>query len=191
MTLDYGLNDDILNDGMGKLYQRYHHMKLKDEDKTKDIALARTDFDKKIAEGKNWRTQKGRKVCSLGELLIAEYLDERDIFYYYDAPFVLEKGKKIRPDFTLDSCSHLIMIEYFGKLNDEEYNAIKARKIETYSEQEMYHLISILPHAIALEGVQEGLFAEFLDKQIESKKQSNSVFGFFKYLWTWGCISKA
>ncbi|MDO4489400.1 MAG: hypothetical protein Q4B67_09995 [Eubacteriales bacterium] len=79
-------------------------------------------------------TDKGLRVRSKSEKMIAEYFDRSGILYKYECPLTLNNFGILHPDFTLVSSKfRKIMIwEHFGKMDDSEYANNVLKKIEAY-----------------------------------------------------------
>ena len=183
------MNEDILSPEMRKLYDKYEDRRIEHPEESSEFKNAKTDFDEMIALNKKWKTKKGLKVCSLGELIIAEYLKERKIRHFYDASFLIGEDM-IRPDFLLSGFKNLLIIEYFGMLDKDDYMLEAEKKLQIYDSQNLYNLISVTNEHLARESVEENFICSFLDKEIKDKGMGNSFFGFFKYFWYAGEVKK-
>lgn len=85
-------------------------------------------------------TEKGERVRSKSEKIIADYFYRRGIAYKYEHPLYLKGMGTIYPDFTLLSPTtrEEIYWEHLGKMDDPIYvkNAIK--RIQTYEKNDIY-----------------------------------------------------
>ena len=82
-------------------------------------------------------TEKGERVRSKSELLIAEHLNRYGIPYRYEKPLELKDRCRMvicRPDFTTMNkrTSKLFIYEHLGRMDDTEYVAKNIRKMELY-----------------------------------------------------------
>lgn len=83
-------------------------------------------------------TDRGERVRSKSEMLIANRLSALGICYRYEYPIKLKDrfGQKLTvyPDFTiLDKCSRAeILLEHFGKMDDPDYVASFIEKLSLY-----------------------------------------------------------
>ncbi len=85
----------------------------------------------------NYVTDKGERVRSKSEKIIADTLNRLGIPYKYEYPLRLTEGKKIvtkRPDFLVLSPVTLEekIIEHLGMMDDEQYYLRNINKIELY-----------------------------------------------------------
>lgn len=92
-------------------------------------------------EGKPFRedappfyTNRGERVRSKSELIIANLLDRLGIAYKYEAPLFLEGYGVVYPDFTILHPVTLeeIYLEHFGMMDDPEYVQKALKKINLY-----------------------------------------------------------
>ena len=90
-------------------------------------------------DGTAYYTQKGLRVRSKSELLIAEILDHPGIPYKYECPLTLN-GITIYPDFTILDVNRRseIYLEHCGMLDNESYAADFVRRINLYEENQIY-----------------------------------------------------
>lgn len=75
-------------------------------------------------------TLRGEYVKSYGEKVIANFLFEHDITYFYEQHHWVS-GRNYRPDFTVprsDSMSQGVVIEYFGLEGEPDYDELSAKK---------------------------------------------------------------
>ena len=82
-------------------------------------------------------TEKGERVRSKSELLIAEHLNRYGIPYRYEKPLELKDRCRIvicRPDFTTMNkiTSRLFIYEHLGRMDDTDYVAKNIKKMELY-----------------------------------------------------------
>lgn len=79
-------------------------------------------------------TEKGERVRSKSEKLIADKLYMLGIPYRYEQPLELQGYGIVYPDFTLLNINtrHEIIYEHFGMMDDELYSANAVKKINNY-----------------------------------------------------------
>lgn len=85
-------------------------------------------------------TLRGEYVKSYGEKVIANFLFEHDIPYFYEQHHWVG-NKNYRPDFTVPksgAMTHGVVIEYFGFEGDPDYDEVSAKK-RTYWESKAAH----------------------------------------------------
>jgi hypothetical protein len=82
-----------------------------------------------------YKTKRGEYVRSRAEYIIANMLYDLHIPYRYECAFYLADGSVVYPDFTImHPVTHeLYYIEFFGKMDEEEYAAINFNKIRNYA----------------------------------------------------------
>lgn len=90
-------------------------------------------FDERIPE---IYTDKGERVRSKSELLIANELYRADVAYRYEYPVYIKGFGTIYPDFMILSKKKQkeICWEHFGRMDDPEYAQKAIQKITTYEE---------------------------------------------------------
>ena len=78
-------------------------------------------------------TDKGERVRSKSEVIIANYLFRTGIPYKYECPLSLP-GKMIYPDFTILDVKNrcVFYLEHFGMMDDPEYSQSFVNKLNTY-----------------------------------------------------------
>lgn len=89
-------------------------------------------------EQKTLLTKSGYKVRSRIEFIIANYLTDNNIPFVYEAGLWLNKrGKYVYPDFTLINpiTNRPMIIEHFGRMDDENYKKSAERKYYEYQEE--------------------------------------------------------
>jgi len=72
----------------------------------------------------------GQKVKSKSELLLLYFFEANDLLAQYETCLYLN-DKEYRPDFVLEKGENTIIIEHFGK-DDENYNKKRDAKIKEY-----------------------------------------------------------
>lgn len=85
-------------------------------------------------------TEKGERVRSKSEKIIADYFYRNGIEYKYECPLCLEKYGVIYPDFTIfiKNSGRLIYFEHFGMMDEPSYARKAIRKIQTYEENGIF-----------------------------------------------------
>lgn len=85
-------------------------------------------------------TDKGERVRSKSEKIIADYLYRRNIPYKYEKPVYLKGFGTVYPDFTFLSkkTRQEIYWEHDGKMDKQEYARNAVRKIELYQKNGIY-----------------------------------------------------
>jgi len=90
--------------------------------------------------GAEYITQKGERVRSKSEMIIADRLAAKGIPYRYECALRLSDGKYIYPDFTiLDvKARRVLYLEHFGRLDDPEYLEKALEKLKKYEQSGIY-----------------------------------------------------
>lgn len=85
-------------------------------------------------------TERGERVRSKSEKIIADKLYSLGIPYRYEYPLVLSNGVKVYPDFTIlrMPMREEVYLEHFGMLDDQEYVDTVLFKLSTYEKNEIY-----------------------------------------------------
>ncbi len=84
-------------------------------------------------------TQKGERVRSKSEILIADVLNRNGVPYRYEYPLDLPGAGVIHPDFTVLCADRQEMIwEHLGMMDDPEYAAGALRRIDLYERSGYY-----------------------------------------------------
>lgn len=85
-------------------------------------------------------TEKGERVRSKTEKIIADYLYRNNIPYKYEKPLILKGYGTIYPDFTLLSADTYeeIYWEQDGRMDDPTYAANAVKKIKLYEDNGIY-----------------------------------------------------
>lgn len=81
-----------------------------------------------------YATEKGDKVRSKSEVIIANTLYTKNIPYVYEQSLITPNGKKISPDFTLEVNGEIFYLEHVGMLNNEHYSKRWLEKKKLYDE---------------------------------------------------------
>ena len=85
-------------------------------------------------------TERGERVRSKSEKIIADKLNMLGISYRYEYPLVLEGNVKVYPDFTILKMPEReeVYLEHFGMMDDEDYVENVLFKLATYEKNEIY-----------------------------------------------------
>lgn len=85
-------------------------------------------------------TDKGERVRSKSEIIIANYLSRHNIPYLYEKPINLKSGRTVYPDFTIldanERCEKYL--EHLGKLGDIDCMMRNIQKLNEYRENGIY-----------------------------------------------------
>ena len=81
-----------------------------------------------------YQTERGDKVRSKSEVIIAEMLHKRGVDYFYERPFACPPGRPLRPDFTVlgETEKDTVIIEHLGLIDSESYRDNWKLKLERY-----------------------------------------------------------
>lgn len=107
----------------------------KDQDfvkKWEEVSYVKKSFDE--GDWSEFWTDRGERVRSKSEVLIANALCKKGVPYRYEYPIVLTNGKKIHPDFV---CLNIkkrkeIIWEHLGKMDDGTYAELNVKRINWY-----------------------------------------------------------
>ncbi len=90
-------------------------------------------------------TERGERVRSKSEKIIADKLLTLGIPYRYEYPLLLDGGIKMFPDFTiLDKTTRKeIYLEHFGMMDNNEYVGNVIFKLDTYAKNKIYPGINL------------------------------------------------
>lgn len=85
-------------------------------------------------------TERGERVRSKSEKIIADKLFAMGIPYRYECPVTLSDGIRVYPDFTILKMPERteVYLEHFGLLDEESYLESTIRKLNLYSENGIY-----------------------------------------------------
>lgn len=106
-----------------------------------------TEWYEKDYQGKEFKegvpvilTEKGERVRSKSEKIIADYFYRKNILYKYEKPLYLDGYGIIYPDFTLLSkkTGKEIYWEHEGMMDNQEYARKAVQKIESYQMNDIY-----------------------------------------------------
>lgn len=111
-----------------------------------------------------YRTNRGERVRSRMEVIIANRRDEHHVHYFYERPIILS-GREFRPDFY---CLNLRLRrsyfwEHLGMLGDPQYGSCTAWKLNVYAEN------GILPGKnliLTMESSDSPISTDIIDKMI-------------------------
>ena len=85
-------------------------------------------------------TEKGERVRSKSEKILADFFYRRNILYKYEKPLYLKGYGTVYPDFTFLSkkTGREIYWEHEGMMDKQEYARNAVRKIESYQKNDIY-----------------------------------------------------
>ena len=85
-------------------------------------------------------TEKGERVRSKSEKILADYFYRNGILYKYECPLYLKRFGTVHPDFTFLSrkTKQEIYWEHDGRMDDPVYAQNAIRKIQAYEENDIY-----------------------------------------------------
>lgn len=85
-------------------------------------------------------SDKGERMRSKSEVMIANSLINNNIPYHYEMPLYLDGGKKYYPDFTILRVKKrdVIYWEHLGKIGDQEYMTRNIKKFDDYKMNGLY-----------------------------------------------------
>ena len=85
-------------------------------------------------------TEKGERVRSKSEKIIADFFNRRNIPYKYEKPLYLNGYGTVYPDFTILSkkTGKEVYWEHEGMMDKQEYARSAVRKIESYQKNNIY-----------------------------------------------------
>lgn len=92
-------------------------------------------------------TKSGVQVRSRIEKIIADYLYDNNIKFKYECPIFLKNIKNtFYPDFTVlnPASGKVLLIEYFGLMDNEEYRNDAYRKIKVYEDEGYLHGVDFI-----------------------------------------------
>ena len=86
------------------------------------------------------RTERGERVRSKSEKILADYFSRHGIPYKYECPLYLKGTGLVHPDFTFLSrkSGQEIYWEHDGRMDDPEYARNAIRKIQAYEANGIY-----------------------------------------------------
>lgn len=90
-------------------------------------------------------TEKGERVRSKSEKIIADKLFALGIPYRYEYPLVLENGVTVYPDFTIlrMPMREEVYLEHFGRMDDPEYVEKALYKLSSYEKSGIYQGVTL------------------------------------------------
>lgn len=112
-----------------------------------------------------FQTDKGDKVRSKSEVIIANKLYKHGIPYRYENQLQLSNGMRIYPDFTImnPKTGKLFIWEHFGLMSDQAYSENFVRKINSYADNNILLGDSLI---VSFESQRIPISTEIIDKQI-------------------------
>ena len=112
-------------------------------------------------------SNKGERMRSKSEVIIANLLDKWNVPYLYEKPLTLNNGRVVHPDFTIIDAERkrVIYWEHLGMLDDEEYLEKAILKIRQYEETGLCIGKSLI---ITGESSRQPMDVRLVEKQIRS-----------------------
>ena len=106
-------------------------------DRWQALTYTRKPIDDDFPE---YYTNRGERVRSKSEILIANKLNELNLNYHYEKPLKLSDGSVIYPDFTVlhSKTNATLYLEHFGKMDDVAYVETNLRRIDRYIDSAIY-----------------------------------------------------
>lgn len=139
---------DYENDEIEKIYLKEHEERkklIKPVENTWEQQLgnwlAEAYMSKEFQEGTPViLTERGERVRSKSEKILADYFYRNGISYKYEKPLYLKKFGIVYPDFTFLSrkTRQEIYWEHDGRMDDPVYAQNAVRKIQAYEENQIY-----------------------------------------------------
>lgn len=110
-------------------------------------------------------TERGERVRSKSEKIIADKLYALGIPYRYEYPLVLDGDMKMYPDFTILKMPEReeVYLEHFGLMDDSNYVDTVMYKLSTYQKNEIYLGVHLF---VTFETGKNPLNTRALDKQL-------------------------
>lgn len=135
-----------------KIYNLYDELTTVRKSLVKPLLISDADYinqwkrlnfeGKEFAEGtQEIYTERGERVRSKSEKIIADKLFLKNIPYHYERPIYLKGFGKVYPDFH---CLNIyqrkeIIWEHFGMMGDAEYSRKALKKMDLYTQNGYYH----------------------------------------------------
>jgi len=90
-------------------------------------------------------TERGERVRSKSEKIIADKLLALGISYRYEYPLLLDGGITVYPDFTIlkKAAREEVYLEHFGRMDDKDYVDKVMLKLNTYARNKIYPGINL------------------------------------------------
>ena len=116
-------------------------------------------------ESKHYLTNKGEKVRSKSEKILADLFSSKGILYKYEAPLQINNFT-IYPDFTFISPYNMeeIYWEHFGMIANENYAASMIKKLSLYEKNDIRLGDNLI---ISMESANSGLDLEWIESNID------------------------
>ena len=116
-------------------------------------------------ENKHYLTNKGEKVRSKSEKILADLFSSKGILYKYEAPLQINNFT-IYPDFTFISPYNMeeIYWEHFGMIANENYAASMIKKLSLYEKNGIKLGDNLI---ISMESANSGLDLEWIESNID------------------------
>lgn len=164
------------------LQQLYQNTAPKRKKMLEEAILSDEEYAKRwqevVYEGKKFLddeveiiTERGERVRSKSEKIIADKLYALGIPYRYEYPLVLNGNVRVYPDFTILKLPEReeVYLEHFGRMDDEDYVDSVMYKLSTYEKNRIYLGVNLFVthetgknplNTRALDGMLKSLFCE-------------------------------
>lgn len=126
-----------------------------------DYSAKEIDFDERRI-----MTEKGERVRSKSEKMIADKLAKMGIPYRYECPLALSDGRRIYPDFTLLDIKNRreIYLEHLGMLDYPDYSEMTVTRLNWYAKEGIFPGKGLL---ITWETLKEPFDVRILERMLE------------------------
>lgn len=96
-------------------------------------------------DGSEIITERGERVRSKSEKIIADKMHALGISYRYEYPLLLDGGMTVYPDFTIlkKDTREEVYLEHFGRMDDNDYVGKVMLKLNTYARNKIYPGINL------------------------------------------------
>ncbi len=142
-----------------------HDVELSDDEFIKAWQSVKYEGKFFADETKEIITERGERVRSKSEKIIADKLYSLAIPYRYEYPLVLDGNIKVYPDFTILKMPEReeVYLEHFGMMDDEEYVEKVLFKLSSYERNEIFLGVNLF---ITCETAKRTLNTRALDKML-------------------------
>lgn len=151
-AMDYFLEKYVRTD-LKRVYQETNPLRQKllseailpDEEYAKQWEKVEYEGKPFLGDESELITERGERVRSKSEKIIADKLYVLGIPYRYEYPLVLDGGTTVFPDFTIlkKETRQEIYLEHFGMMDDPDYVNIVLIKLNTYAKNKIYQGINL------------------------------------------------
>ncbi|MBR5317848.1 MAG: hypothetical protein IKU39_08150 [Lachnospiraceae bacterium] len=134
--------------GLKEMYQKMNHyrkeliepVEISDEEYLKQWQTVEYERKPIINDTQVIVTERGERVRSKSEKIIADKLNMLGIPYRYECPILLDGNIKVYPDFTILRLPEReeVYLEHFGMMDDMDYLSKTMHKLSTYERNGIY-----------------------------------------------------